>query len=309
MAIWTRQFSRVFRSGLANVERNTATSIATLFVLTLTLLSVSFFGLGLSLVEISIESIEKKVDVSIYFDPFTPETQIMDAKAKIEDIPNVVEVSYQSKDASLEQLKLKYGENSSVAKSLEELSVNPLPPTLTARSNDPTKYEEIALQIEQDLKGYSVTEVSYQNAKRAIDRLTRISRILRIGGVIVAAIFLFIALMISVSSIRLAIMNRKREIEIMHLVGATRRFIRGPFLVEGVIFGVASSVITMFVIGIIYYFGAPRILLLFSGFDPSRLILLGAYWWVLLLVLMIGGCAIGLFASWIAIKRHLDRRS
>jgi len=167
-------------------------------------------------------------------------------------LPEVSSVSYVSSDEALVNFRTRHANDYLVLQALGELSENPLGAYLNIKAKDPSQYETISNFIEGD-NGLSkdnqniIDKVNYYQNKTIIDRLTSIVNNAQKMGFLVTLIFVIISIFIIFNTTKLAIFNSREEIGIMRLVGAGKKYIRGPFFVEGILYGLISSGITMII--------------------------------------------------------------
>jgi len=198
----------------------------------------------------AINTVKEKVDISIYLKPNIVEDQAYAFKAKIESLPQTKEVEYVSPDLALKRFKERHQKNDTLIESLNELEENPLGITLVVRAKAIDDYPLILEKIEgKNFSEYSnwIADKDFNNYKIIIEKLNSTAKKINTVGLAASAIFLFITVLIIFNTIRVAIYTHKEEIEIMRLVGATSKFINGPFLVESVLYGLLSWAIVIII--------------------------------------------------------------
>jgi cell division transport system permease protein len=206
----------------------------------------------LGIVLVLILSINNVVnDTKLEFDEvevFLEDEISLEQMTKIEDtakdVPGVVSVIYRSKDQALEIMKEDWGEDAYL---LEDLETNPLPNSYIIKVEDIELADNLVNSI-KTLDG--VEEVKYY--KDIIDRLLNFASYIRIGGMIIIAVLVFVSIFIISNTIKLTVTSRKREINIMKYVGATNSYIRGPFIIEGIFFGLVGALISIAVVYFAY---------------------------------------------------------
>ncbi len=186
---------------------------------------------------------------------------------------------------------------------------NPLPASLQIKPKDPNNIESIkAFLDKKEIKDLQSDETSYSgDRKEAIDKITSATRFFQRAGVISVIVFAIISMLIIFNTIQMAIFNRRDEITIMRLLGASTNYIRGPFIVESVMYGLLSGVVSLAIVHALFAVSA-------SAFEASSLGLLDInfsnqyfashYWALLGLQLGVGTC-IGAVSSFIATRRYL----
>lgn len=295
---------RLFKNGLKNFYRNIWLSTAATLIMVITLLILTFTLLIFNLASVSISNVQQRVDVSAYFNNRTSEQQILKIKDDLTKIPEVASVDYISAQQALDSFKQKHANDPLITESLGELTENPLPASLEIKAKRLEDYQKIVQILGQDNYKIYIDKINFEDNRAVIERLSRILSGVKRFGVGLAIIFAFIAFMVIFNTIRLTIFNRREEVEIMRLVGATNWFIRGPFIIEAVLYAVAATIITgilmapvfnYFVPKVNFYLGLNTTAQSFSVFGVGTLLLLQ------LLVALILGIGCSLFA----IRRYL----
>lgn len=293
--------NRIIKSGLINFYRNGWLSTATVLIMTVTLLLwTSIFLLNVVLTSV-LDTLSQKVDVSVYFNLNAKESDILALKSKIENLEEVKSVEYISVGKALEIFKKRHSDDEIFLKSVEEIGDNPLEASLNILAKDASKYDTITSFLKQS--GNLISKVNYAENKVVIERLNNIISVLRQSGAAASLVLALIAFLVAFNTVRLAIYSSREEITIMKLVGASNWFVRGPFIVEGVLHGLAASALSFMVIipGVAVI--GPK---LFNFLPDINLVnYLGDNFWSLLLFQTLGGIALGVFSSWFAIRKYL----
>ncbi|MDP2587493.1 MAG: permease-like cell division protein FtsX [bacterium] len=298
------QLRRVLRSGLQNYWRNIGLSVATTFVTTLTLVAASLILLLNILTGVALQSVESKVDISVYFDPLASDEQVAGAQAEIRNIEGVSGVSIVSREEALERFRQAHVDNPLINASLGELDDNPLQTTLVIHADNPQAYATINDQLIGMVDGQVIDRVNYDDNRDSIERLSRLSIWAKTGGAAVGAILAGIAVLVVFNTVRLTIHSRREEVAIMKLVGATNGFVRGPFLIEGFLYGFAASLITIAIIQPLLLWIAPKVESFFGtssqvfSFIQENLALVIAGE-------ILVGVVLGVLSSYLAVHRYL----
>lgn len=301
-------FSRIISTGAVNFVRNAWLAIAAMAVMVVTLTIVLFSLIANATFSNTIEQITNKIDISVYLkDAVAPEDRnklIQDIKA----LPNVENVVFLSKE---EVLKRYLEQNSGNAQLMSAVSQtdNPLPATIQIKPRDLNRLEELKSYLEkQDIAALQSDKPSYSgDRKEAIDKITHATNIMQRAGVIAVLVFAVITVLIIFNTIQMAIFNRRDELTIMRLLGAKTWYIRGPFVVESIMYGIISALAA---VGIIHaMFVASR-----STLEATSLGLLDInysaeyfreHFWVLLILQLGVGILIGAASSVVATQRYL----
>ncbi len=253
------QVRRILRTGLQNYWRNLGLSLSTTFVTTLTLLAVSSILLVNFLLNIALQSLESKIDISVYFHELASEEQIATARAEISNIPGVTDIKMISREDALAQFKEKHLDNTIIAESLLELQDNPLQTTLVLYAQNTADYSSINEALKSKVDGQIIERVNFDDNRTTIERLSRISQWARTGGLAIGIALGTIALLVVGNTVRITIYSRREEVAIMKLVGATNGFVRGPFLVEGFLYGFIASIVTVAVLQPTLLWASPKL--------------------------------------------------
>lgn len=294
---------RVFKLGWREFLRNIGISVGTIFIMfiALSILGGTFFLRGTT--QNLITALEKKVDVSVYFDQSVDEKKIFEVKDRVEGFPEVAAVSYVSKDKALESFKEEHKDDPQIIEALNEIGENPLPASLNIRANTASSYEALANFLETgEFKAY-IEKVNYRQNKSIIDRLFSISDSVRNSGITLGIILILIALAVTFNTIRLAIYSKRKEIEVMKFIGATDWFVRGPFLVEGILLGLFAGLFSFLFFYAFDAFISAQSAGIFT--DLNLAVFFENNILLLLIIQFGGGTILGAVSSIFATQRHL----
>ena len=301
-------FLRIFRYGLNNFSRNAWLTTAATAVMTVTLLIILTTFTARMIFSDTIDQVRQKIDVSVYLSDEAETKEVERFGNDLKHVPIVTSVEYISKDQAREVFRQQNKTELAQLEALGELGDNPFPASLRIKTKDPNKLEELNAVINkaENKKIQSKDDQPYYSGERkaAIDSIARVSQFSETAGLVAGAIFVIISVMIIFNTIRMAIFNRKDEIEIMKLIGAEKSFIRGPFIIEAALYGVLAAIISLILI---------YVLLLTKGAELSRYeievanTLVFFKQWPLLIILaqLLIGITIGIFSSLLAMRRYL----
>ena len=248
--LWTNT-KRIIKSGFVSFWRNGVVSFAAILVMTMTLFVLGSILFVNATLDASLNQIRDKVDINVYFTTTAPENDILALKSSLETLPEVSDVDYVSREQALEQFKLRHENDQLTLQALEELGENPLGANLNIKAKETSQYEGIAefLESENALSTVDDTpiidKVNYLQNKTAIDKLSKIIDSSEKFGFVIILILVVASLIITFNTVRLAIYTSKDEISVMKLVGASNSYIRGPFVFEGVMYGIVASLVTL----------------------------------------------------------------
>jgi cell division transport system permease protein len=297
---------RVFKSGFRNTFRNAWLSTAATAIMAVTLLIMTFFAFSIFFVRSQLNEVQQKIDLTVFISDDAKEEQIKGLQNKVLQTGGVESVEFVSKADALKRLENSSEEGKKLAKSATEIG-NPLPASLEVKLEKLDDIGGINRQIRELPEAVIITETSYDsrddNRKGVIENVIKISNGVTRVGAILSIVFLVIALLIIFNTIRMAIFTRREEIEIMKLVGATKWFIRGPFIVEGSMYGVfGATIATIALIPI----GRVAGQFLVDKFNAGQaMAYFGTNFWLVVLCIYALGIFIGAVSSWLAISRHL----
>ena len=236
-------FFRIAKTGLVNFGRNLWLSLAATMVMTITLVIFSTLFLLFALTNFSLHSIQNTVDISVYFKIGLAEEKILVLQKEIQSNPKTKEVKYTSAEAAFKNFKEKHANDLLITQSLNELTENPLPATLNIKAYNLEDYPAIASQLKDAKYQEVVDKINYEDNRVIIERLNRILKFIISFGIGLVAVFSLIAILVIFNTITLTIYNRREEVEIMRLVGATNWYIRGPFLTESFLYAFSATIL------------------------------------------------------------------
>jgi cell division transport system permease protein len=264
-------FKRIITAGLNGFYRNRTISISSIFILVVTLSIIASIFLFKAVFNNSVDQIKSKVDISIYLKSDSSDATIISVKQKLSGIKNVKEVNFISKEDTLKNFKEQYKNDAATIKALEEIGTNPFGASYQVKANDTNDYDGIMSKINEE--GFladdkkDIDKINYVDIKDSIDKLNKIIIWFNSFGLVMIIIFAVMSLLIVYNTVRLAIFTFKDEISVMKLVGASDMYIRGPFIVESIIYGLLASIITVLLFYPVTKYIATRTMDFFGGYD------------------------------------------
>ena len=197
-----------------------------------------------------------------------------------------------------------------ILRSIETIESNPFSANLDINAKNTDKFEDITKFIEAsvyssliDVDSLGKQKITFRQNEEAINKLSNVLSVSRKIGFSVSGILALIALMVAYNTVRVAIYNSKDEIAVMQLVGASRSFIRGPFLVEGLIYGLISAIFTLFMLYGILFWTGERIASAFGGLNIYTYFVSNIL--QISLILLVSGMLLGVLSARFATKRYL----
>ncbi len=277
------------------IRRSPYQAVAAILIMTLTFLTVSVFAI-ISLLSIRIiDYFESRPQISVFFNPDTPQEQIDAARQKIESTGKAASVNFISQE---EALAIYREFNKDEPLLVELVSADILPPSLDVKALEVTDLPELA-QVAQGSEG--VDRVIFQ--KDIVDTLSKWTNAFRQIGILIVLVLSVVSVFVILTIIGIKITNRRGEIEIMKLIGASDWFIRTPFILEGVFYSFVGAVLGWAVsYGALLIFG-PSLQSFFSGVPvfPIEPI----YMFIILGIQLVAAVLLGSLASFIAVFRYL----
>lgn len=311
-------FKRITRTGFVNFWRNGFLSFAAIVVITL---SLSVFGgliFGSAFARALLADVKDKVDINAYFTLDAPEADILALQKDLRSMTEVSRVEYISRDQSLEQFKEKWKDNALIMQGLDEIGDNPFPAVLNIKAVNPGQYGSIASFLEQKNPKSAggaplIEKINYQQNKLIIDRLGRIIPAIEQSGSVIAIILALAAVVVVFNTIRLIIYTSRDEISVMKLVGASNIYVRGPLVVSGVMYGIASAIITLIIMASFAYWSDALILRIAGvqvAADFELVVNILSRYFVqnfgqIFILIMGSGIILGAVSSYIAARRYL----
>jgi cell division transport system permease protein len=304
--------SRIFKGGVTNFIRNAWLAVAAIAVMVITLTIVLFSVIANATFNKTIQDITDKIDISVYLKDEVTENQKDELISKLKTLPEVKSVEYVSKEDALERYREQNEDNIDLLLAISQTD-NPLPASLQVKPVDPNNIEPVRQFIESnEIKSLQSDPTSYSgDRKEAIDRISQATSFFRRAGVIGVVVFAVISMLIIFNTIRMTIFNRREELNIMRLLGASTWYIRGPFVVETILYGIIAAIISVALCNMLFVVSS-------SAFDASSLGLLdiefansffAENFWIILSVQLAIGILIGGVSSFVATRRYLKFKS
>jgi cell division transport system permease protein len=295
-----RTFRRHVRESFKSLGRNGWMTFASVSAVTITLLLVGvFFVIMMNLNQVA-KGIEEDVEIRVHIDVAATDDQRDVLKKQIEVLPQVDSVEFSPKAEELDSLVESFGEEGEAFKLFEQ--DNPLSDVFVVKTKEPAQTINMAKKIE---KMQYAAKVKY--GQGTVEKIFQVTDTSRNVGIVLIIGLLFTAMFLISNTIKITIFARRREIEIMRLVGATNWFIRWPFFLEGLWLGIIGSMLPVTIVGITYYymyeFLSPKLkgnFIQMLDFNPFFYQVAG------LLILM--GAVIGVWGSLMSVRKFLYKR-
>jgi cell division transport system permease protein len=284
------------RNAWSGFWRHKFMSFAATASMVLMLAMLSGLLILLSGLDSTLKYVESEVQVVAYLKDSATQQDIDQMTADLRKMDVVKSVDYVSKEQALENFKARQPE---VADLINSLPSNPLPASLEIGLRDPGGYETVAsyLRVQSSVE-------SVQDIKQTVDQLISVMNSLRTGGVVILVLVTLVVLFVIVNTIRLAVVARAQEIEIMRLVGASDAFIRWPFIFEGALVGLFGALITIGLLLLVQDPLARLVTQLFNVLPVQASAMVGQN---VAAVVLLAGVGIGMIGSYVSVRSYLSR--
>jgi cell division transport system permease protein len=276
--------------------RNKMMSLAATASMVLMLVLLSGLVILLSSLDATLQYVESKVEVVAYLKDTTTTQDVNLLTADLRAMPQVKSVVYISKEQALKDFQARQPDISSLINSLPD---NPLPASFEIGLRVPNDYIDVALFLQAQSQVDSV-----QDIKQTVNQMVTVINVLRTGGIALLVVVGLTVLFIIVNTIRLAVVARKEEIEIMRLVGASDAFIRWPFVFEGGLVGLFGAAIT---IGLLLLVQAPLKGFMSDFFNVLPVQASAIVGQNVVAIVLATGIGIGVVGSYLSVRSYLTR--
>lgn len=299
-------FKRIIKFAFTDFWRNKGISLAAVFVLVITIMLATglFFFQGIS--QYLVSQVQDKIDITAYFKEDVSEDDILKVKDEILKMsPDIKKIEYVSKDDALIIFTKKHKDNSVFLKALEEVGQNPFLPSLNiTTTGSALQYEQISNILQTDNYSALIDKVDFSQKKDTIEKVFAITSNINAFGLILGIILVIVAILVVFNTIKLTVEGSKDEISTMRIVGASNWFIRGPFIVQGAIYGLVAFIICFVISALFTYFLSSEIGVVLPGFNTFHYFL--SNFWIFILIQLGFGVGLGMISSFIVVKKYLD---
>jgi cell division transport system permease protein len=306
--LWTNT-KRVVRAGFVNFWRNGFVSLASVLVMTITLFVFGSIVFTSALLNSALTQIKDKVDVNVYFVTNAKEDDMLAVQKSLQELPQVAQATYTSREQVLADFKQRHENDQFTLQALDELQDNPLGAVINVRAKEPSQYADIVTFLDQKSVSQKdglpiIDKVNYNQNKVAIDKLSKIIESGQRLGFFLMIILVIISIMITFNTIRLAIFISREEISVMRLVGASSKYIRGPFVIIGIMYGVFSAIITAAIFFPATFYLGRATEDFFTGVNIYRYYI--SNFPQIFFMLLVAGVIVGSVSSYLAVRRYLS---
>lgn len=289
--------------GIRNLFKNKKSTVASLCIMMATMLMFGIFFIIGQNVNYIMEKIEEEQGIQVMLLSDTDASEVQQIRDIIATIDGVASATIHTKQDALDEMKAKWKDNQDLLDGYEDV----LPDSIVVKLDDLEKSEEVQRQID----AIRINDTDYiddiLSSDITINALINIANGIKIVTGVLLVLLITISVFIISNTIKLTVHARRKEISIMKYVGATNSFIRWPFIVEGIIIGIVSALLTMLIIYGGYTVVAEKIVGVFANIQLSvTLLSFNEIYKLILIVYLALGIGIGVLGSVISMKKYLD---
>lgn len=288
----------LLKEGYENLKKHGSKTFSTMLIICATMLVLGIFIILFQNVNKNVETVRLEQGLQAFIEDNATEDEIEYMNSQIKLIDGVKEVKYISKDQAFEDAKEVFKDQSYFLEGLDKVKI--FPASYVVTFNDIEKSNDIKIAVEK-IEG--INKVKYNESTiQAVISISNIANIFLLG---VGAVLLLVSMFIISNTIKLAVYSNKREIFIMKYIGATDKFIRTPFIVEGALMGVVSAIVSFILISLAYVVMYARLPQIGSTLGVFGFIPYSQLWYQILAAYLVIGIFIGMFGSVISVKKYL----
>ncbi len=288
----------LIKEGYENLKKHGSKTFSTMLIICATMLVLGIFMILFTNVNKNVETVKVEQGIQAFIEDTATDADIEYIKDAIKKIDGVGEIRYISKDEAYEDAKNVFKDQEYFLEGLDKVQI--FPASYVVKFADIEKADNIKSQIE---KIDGIYKVKYNSSTiNAVISISKIANIFLLG---IGVVLLVVSIFIISNTIKLAVYSNKREIFIMRYIGATNKFIKKPFVIEGAIMGIVSALISFMLISIAYVVIYARIPKVGSSLGVFGFIPYTSLWWMIFAIYIVLGLFIGILGSSISIKKYL----
>ncbi len=288
----------LIKEGYENLKKHGSKTFSTMLIICATMLVLGIFMILFTNVNKNVETVKVEQGIQAFIEDTATDADIEYIKDAIKKIDGVGEIRYINKDEAYEDAKNVFKDQEYFLEGLDKVQI--FPASYVVKFADIEKADNIKSQIE---KIDGIYKVKYNSSTiNAVISISKIANIFLLG---IGVVLLVVSIFIISNTIKLAVYSNKREIFIMRYIGATNKFIKKPFVIEGAIMGIVSALISFMLISIAYVVIYARIPKVGSSLGVFGFIPYTSLWWMILAIYIVLGLFIGILGSSISIKKYL----
>ena len=288
----------LIREGYINLRKHGSKTFSTMLVVCATMLIIGIFILLFQNVNSNVKTVREEQGLQAFIQDSATEDDVEYMKDQIKNIDGVKEVTYITKEMGFENAKEVFKDYDYFLTGLENVDI--FPRSLVIKFSDISVSSAVKSSVEK-IEG--IYKVQYDES--TINAVTAVSKIVNIFLLGVGVVLLVVSIFIISNTIKLAVYSNKREVFIMRYIGATNKFIKTPFVIEGALIGMISATISFILISIAYIVIYARIPNINAALGSFGILPYSGLWYQILIVFFALGLFIGIFGSSVSVKKYL----
>lgn len=294
---------RVVKFSLQDIYRNIWLSLVTIIILVLSLFTVNMLLIVKVVGDTAVDAIKEKIDINLFLKTTAEESEILALKAKVSNLNEVKEVTYVSKNEALENFKAKHSDSPEVLEALKVLGGNPLSPTLVIKPKNLENFDNLINEL-NTFDDAIIESRNFTNYKVMLEKINGITQKVYDAGLVLSAIFVAITLLVIYNSARVTMYTHRREIMIMRLVGASKKFIQMPYLLSSIIYTMIGVLIIMIIFYLFLHLLQPYLEAFFVGYNVNLVNYFFGNGLMIFGIQFLAAAFINLVASYLAVRKY-----
>lgn len=288
----------LFKEGLDNLKKDGSKTFSTMFIICAMLIVLGIFIVILQNINENVKTVRTQQGLQAFINDTKTPDDVEYMKDQIEQIPGVRDVTYLDKEAALKDAKEIFKDQSYFLEGYDKLDI--FPTSFIVRFENINQSNQIKDAVS---KIDGIYKVKYNET--TINAIVTISKIANVFIPAIAAVMLIVSIFIISNTIKLAVYSNKREVFIMRYIGATNKFIKKPFVIEGAVIGFTSAILSFIVISVAYVVLYARLPKIGTSLGVFGFVSYSTLWYQVLLIYVVLGLFIGIFGSGMAIRKYL----
>ena len=288
----------LIKEGFDNLKKHGSKTFSTTLIICATMLVLGIFIILFENVNVNVNTVRVEQGLQAFIEDSATDTEIEYMKDEIKLIDGVKSVEYLDKDMAYQDAKEIFKGQEYMIEGVENLKI--FPASFIVKFNSLEDWSKVKESLQKIDGIYKVKD--NQTTIEAIITLSKIANVFLRG---VGSVMLIVSIFIISNTIKLAVYSNQREIFIMRYIGATNKFIKKPFVVEGAIIGIVSAVISFILISLAYVLAYTRLPKIGSSLGVFGFLPYSTLWYKILAIYVVIGLFIGVFGSAISIKKYL----
>ena len=288
----------LIKEGYDNLRKHSSKTFSTMLIICATMTVLGIFIILFQNVNTNVATMRAEQGLQAFIEDSATDDDIDYIRDEINNIPGVKEITYLNKEDAFEDAKEQFKDQEYFLVGLDKLKI--FPASFVVKFTDINQSQQVKDAVE---KIDGIYKVKYNNV--TVEAVASISKVVNIFLLSIGGVMLVISIFIISNTIKLAVYSNKREILIMRYIGATNKFIKTPFIVEGAIMGLLSAAISFMVISLGYVLAYAKLPQVGSSLGVFGFVPYSSLWYIILVAYIVLGLFIGIFGSSISIKKYL----